>query len=161
MGIKIAITGHTKGLGAEITKHFGKEHEVLGFSRTNGYDIKSPFDRKKILKASADADVFINLVHNYYHQTDLLLEFFQAWENERKLIINISSAVVENPNWGLDRLDYIEYKNQKISLESMSSLLSKRKSKVLIKDYRISEINFYEDTNSLNSIINEFRLSKK
>ena len=161
MGIKIAITGHTKGLGAEITKHFGKEHEVLGFSRTNGYDIKSPFDRKKILKASADADVFINLVHNYYHQTDLLLEFFQAWENERKLIINISSAVVENPNWGLDRLAYIEYKNQKISLESMSSLLSKRKSKVLIKDYRISEINFYEDTNSLNSIINEFRLSKK
>ena len=47
MGIKIALTGHSKGLGAEITKRFEKEHEIIGFSRTNGYDIKNPFDRKK------------------------------------------------------------------------------------------------------------------
>ena len=161
MGIKIAITGHTKGLGAEITKHFGKEHEVLGFSRTNGYDIKNPFDRKKILKASADADVFINLVHNYYHQTDLLLEFFQAWENERKLIINISSAVVVDDTWGQDRLDFIEYKNQKKSLESMAKYLSQRQVKPMITNYRISEINFSTDVHNLNNIINEFKISKK
>ena len=99
MGMKIAITGHTKGLGSEITKHFAKDHEVIGFSRTNGYDIKSPMDRKKILKASVDADVFINLVHNYYHQTDLLLEFFREWEHQDKLIINISSMVVEQDDW--------------------------------------------------------------
>jgi hypothetical protein len=159
--MKIALTGHTKGLGAEILKYFGSDHNVVGFSRSNGYDIKSPFDRKKILKMSVDAEVFINLVHNYYHQTDLLFEFFQAWENQQKLIINVSSSVVENPSWGLDRLDYIEYKNQKISLESMSNLLSQRKSKLLIRNYRISEINFHEDTNNLNNIINEFRLSKK
>ena len=91
MGMKIAITGHTKGLGAEITKHFEKEHEVIGFSRTNGYDIKSPIDRNKIVKASADADVFINLVHNYYHQTDLLLEFFKEWEQQDKLCLLYTS----------------------------------------------------------------------
>jgi len=159
--MRIALTGHTKGLGAEILKYFSSEHNVLGFSRSNGYDIKNPFDRKKILKMSADAEVFINLVHNYYHQTDMLFEFFQAWENQEKLIINISSAVVENTSWGLDRFDFIEYKNQKISMESMSDLLSRRKSKLLIRNYRISEINFDEDTNNLNSIINEFRLSKK
>ena len=159
--MNIALTGHTKGLGAEILKYFSSEGNVIGFSRSNGYDIKSPFDRKKILKESMNSDIFINLVHNYYHQTDLLFEFFQAWENNSKLIINISSAVLENPNWGLDRFDYIEYKNQKISLESMSSLLSKRKSKVLIRNYQISEINFHEDINNLNSIINEFQLSKK
>jgi hypothetical protein len=159
--MKIALTGHTKGLGAEILKHFSLDHNVLGFSRSNGYDIKSPFDRKKILKMSNNAEVFINLVHNYYHQTDLLFEFFQAWENQEKLIINVSSSVIENPSWGLDRFDFIEYKNQKISMESMSNLLSQRKSKVLIRNYRISEINFAEDTNNLNSIINEFQLSKK
>ena len=161
MGIKIALTGHTKGLGAEITKRFEKEHEIIGFSRTNGYDIKNPFDRKKILKASIDADVFINLVHNYYHQTDHLLEFFKAWEEKDKLIINISSIVVNEDNWGQDRLDYIEYKNQKKACESMAHYLTKRNGKVKIKNYKISEINFTEDTKNLNSIINEFQISKK
>ena len=161
MGMKIAITGHTKGLGSKITKHFAKDYEVIGFSRTNGYDIKSPMDRKKILKASADADVFINLVHNYYHQTDLLLEFFREWEHQDKLIINISSMVVEQDDWGQDRLDYIEYKNQKKACESMAHYLAKRNGKLKIKNYRISEINFTEDTNNLNSIINEFQISKK
>ena len=161
MGIKIAITGHTKGLGAEIFKYFQSNHTVLGFSRSNGYDIKSPLDRRKIIKASGDADVLINLVHNYYHQTDLLLESFKAWENESKLIINISSAVVVNDTWGQDRLDFIEYKNQKKALESMAGYLSKRDAIIQIKNYRISEINFTTDLKYLNNIINEFAISKK
>jgi len=159
--MKIALTGHTKGLGAEIFKNLSSEHSVLGFSRSNGYDIKSPIDRKKILKTSVEADVLINLVHNYYHQTDLLFEFFKAWENKNKLIINISSAVVEDRTWGQDRFDLIEYKNQKKALESMAIYLSDRKSKPQIKNYRISEINFITDVKYLIKIINEFEISKK
>ena len=161
MGIKIALTGHTKGLGAEVTKHLETEHEVIGFSRSNGYDIKSPLDRKKILKQSQEADAFVNLVHNYYHQTDLLFEFFKSWEDQDKLIINISSSVVHDKEWGQDRFDFIEYKNQKKALESMSEYLSQRNAKLKIRNYRISEINFTEDTKNLNSIINEFQISKK
>jgi hypothetical protein len=89
------------------------------------------------------------------------LEFFQAWEHAEKLIINISSGVVEDVTWGQDRLDFIEYKNQKKALESMAGYLSQRKAKLTIKNYRISEINFTNDTNNLNSIINEFKISKK
>jgi len=159
--MKIALTGHTKGLGAEIFKNLSPEHSVLGFSRSNGYDIKSPIDRKKILKTSVEADVLINLVHNYYHQTDLLFEFFKAWENKNKLIINISSAVVEDRTWGQDRFDLIEYKNQKKALESMAIYLSDRKSKPQIKNYRISEINFITDVKYLIKIINEFEITKK
>ena len=161
MGIKIAITGHTKGLGAEIVKSFSTEHDVVGFSRSTGHDIKNPIQRKKIIRASADADVFVNLVHNYYHQTDLLFELFKAWENEPKLIINISSGVVEDQTWGQDRFDFIEYKNQKRALESMAEYLSLRNAKVIIKNYRISEINFTKDTDRLNTMIHEFQLSKK
>ena len=161
MGIKIAITGHTKGLGAEIFKHLESTHTVIGFSRSNGYDIKSPLDRRKLLKASMDADVLVNLVHNYYHQTDLLLEFFKAWENKNKLIINISSAVVVDDTWGQDRLDFIEYKNQKKTLESMATYLSQRQTEPMITNYRISEINFTTDVHNLNNIINEFKISKK
>jgi len=161
MGVKISITGHTTGLGAELFKFFSTQYETKGFSRSTGFDIKSPLDRKKILRESNECNVFINLVHNYYHQTDLLYEFFKAWENEQKLIINISSAVINHDNWGTDRLDYLEYKNQKIALETMSKLLLKRDPKVKIQNYRISEINFSEDTKNLNNIINEFQLHQK
>ena len=157
--MKIALTGHTKGLGEEIKKGLQDKHNVIGFSRSNGYDIKSPTDRKKIIKESNECDIFINLVHNYYHQTDILFELYAAWENKNKLIINIGSSVVDNNMWGVDRLDYLEYKNQKIALESMSNLLSKRKSLIKITNYKISEINFQEDVSSLNTIINEFKLS--
>ena len=159
--MKIALTGHTKGLGQEIYNSFVREHEVKGFSRSNGYDIKNPRDRNKIMNDSEESDILINLVHNYYHQTDLLLERFKSWENYNKLIINISSSVVDNKDWGIDRLDYIEYKNQKIALETMSDLLLKRKSLVKIINYKISEINFQKDISNLNTIINEFKISKK
>jgi len=157
--MKLALTGHTKGLGAEISNYFKDKYEVVGFSRTNGYDIKNSIDRRKILKESTNADILINLVHNYYHQTDILFEFYSAWEDQKKLIINVSSAVVDNDKWGIDRLDHIEYKNQKIALESMAELLSERNSTVQIKNYRISEINFHQDTNNLNTIIDEFKIS--
>jgi len=100
-------------------------------------------------------------VHNYYHQTDLLYEFYTAWQNSKKLIINISSGVVNDVDWGIDRLDYLEYKNQKMALENMSNLLQRRNNQIKINNYRIAEINFSEDLINLNTIINEFRLSKK
>jgi hypothetical protein len=67
--------------------------------------------------------------------------------------------VVDNEKWGIDRLDYIEYKNQKKALESMANILQQRSSKIIIKNYRISEINFQSDLDNLNTIINEFALS--
>jgi hypothetical protein len=159
--MRISLTGHTKGLGKELQQFFTSSHTILGYSRSNGYDIKNPNNREKIISESSESDVFINLVHNYYHQTDLLFELYKVWENQNKLIVNISSLIVDLEGWGKDRFDYIEYKNQKIALESMSRLLSSRQSMCQIRNYKISEINFKEDTIGLNNIINEFRLSKK
>jgi len=158
--MKIGITGHTKNLGQFLFEKLSLNYQIIGFSRSNGYDIKSPLDRKKIIKNCHDCDIFINLVHNYYHQTDVLFELFKSWESQgKKLIINISSMVVDNEKWGIDRLDYIEYKNQKKALESMANILQQRSSKIIIKNYRISEINFQSDLDNLNTIINEFALS--
>jgi nucleoside-diphosphate-sugar epimerase len=47
--MKIAITGHTQGLGQAFFNHF-QSHTVIGFSRSNGYNIASPADRNKILE---------------------------------------------------------------------------------------------------------------
>lgn len=157
------MTGHTKGLGKEFSQHcyHKTDHQVMGFSRSNGYDIKNPGDRRKIVKACTKASIFVNLVHNYYHQTDLLLEFYKEWEDKNRLIISICSGVVLVDSWGQDRLDLIEYKTQKQALESMSKYLSLRPSVLQIKNYRISEINFARDTNNLNTIIDEFQFSQK
>jgi hypothetical protein len=161
MDLMIGITGHTKGLGKHLYEKLVQKDAVKGFSRTNGYDIKSPVDRKKIIREVQECDVFINLVHNYYHQSDLMFELFKSWEKQDKLIINISSKVVVIDEWGLDRFDYLEYKTQKQNLERLSSNLTKRNALPKILNYRISEINFDVDGNNLNSMIDEFRLHKK
>ena len=87
--MKIALTGHSNGLGQALFEFLSQKYEVIGFSRSNGYDIKNNSDREKIIKESKDCDIFINLVHNYYHQADLLFEFHRAWSGEKKLIICI------------------------------------------------------------------------
>ena len=37
--MKIAITGHSKGIGKACSDLLSAEHEVIGLSRSNGYNI--------------------------------------------------------------------------------------------------------------------------
>jgi short-subunit dehydrogenase len=53
--MKIAITGHTKGIGKAIAGLYYTD-EVVGFSRSNGYDISKPEDVKSIIKTSIEQD---------------------------------------------------------------------------------------------------------
>ena len=55
---KIAITGHTKSLGKSLFDSLSINHQVAGFSRANGFDIKNPFQRASIVEAVKDFDVF-------------------------------------------------------------------------------------------------------
>ena len=159
--MKIAITGHTKSLGKALFEFLSQKHEIIGFSRSNGYDIKSPFDRKKIIKESKDCDIFINLVHNYYHQTDLLLELHKSWKGLQKYIINIGTSAVDNGDFGIGDYQMSEYKVQKTTLVDMITTLKKSFQYPILKLYVISEINFDEDISNLNSIIeNDCQLSK-
>jgi hypothetical protein len=159
--MKIAITGHTKSLGKALFEFLSQKHEIIGFSRSNGYDIKSPFDRKKIIKESKDCDIFINLVHNYYHQTDLLLELHKSWKGLQKYIINIGTSAVDDWNFGLGDYQMSEYKVQKTTLVDMITTLKTSFQYPILKLYVISEINFDEDISNLNSIIeNDCQLSK-
>lgn len=84
----IGITGHTRGLGLELSKHF---NIINGFSRSNGYDISYP---DKIVQECLDYDVFINNAfdwNNGFAQTELLQTFYDY--NYQGLIINIASSI--------------------------------------------------------------------
>jgi hypothetical protein len=90
--MKIAITGHTQGLGQAFFNYF-QSHTVIGFSRSNGYNIVYPNDRNKILDELKDVDVFINNAYNNFDdsQLKLLMDVYDIWKGTDKTIINISS----------------------------------------------------------------------
>jgi short-subunit dehydrogenase involved in D-alanine esterification of teichoic acids len=89
--MKIGITGHTKGLGLTIYNRLNLTHNVIGFSRTNGYDVQSS---NKIIEKLNDCDVFINNVYYQTTQSDLFLKLFEKWKDLEKTIININSSSI-------------------------------------------------------------------
>lgn len=92
---KIAITGHTSGIGKALYEYFSTDNnEVVGFSRSNGYDISDSNIRKKICNEIIDHDIFVNNAYNNYDNSQLLLlqDVFSLWrDNANKKIVNISS----------------------------------------------------------------------
>ena len=88
--LKIGITGHSKGIGKALADGlYEAGHDVMGFSRSNGFDIVN-YDQ--IAQAVENADIFINNAWNDYYQVNLLNAVFNKWrDDESKTIVNISS----------------------------------------------------------------------
>jgi len=88
--MKIAITGHSRGIGKELFDIFDKDHQVEGFSRSNGFNIAE--NQRLICRSVKDFDVFVNNAWRGYAQIDLLNSLFEMWkDDETKTIVNISS----------------------------------------------------------------------
>jgi nucleoside-diphosphate-sugar epimerase len=69
---KIIITGHTHGIGKAIYDKFTEIscHEIIGMSRSNGYDIDKDFD--KIVAEAEGCELFINNAYRDQQQTKLV-----------------------------------------------------------------------------------------
>jgi nucleoside-diphosphate-sugar epimerase len=95
--MKIAITGHTQGIGLALGQIYqDRGHEVLGFSRSTGYDITNSEHRQNIITEVKDCDIFINNAHDYENTfcgTFMLTELWESWQGQKKIIANISSSV--------------------------------------------------------------------
>lgn len=69
--MKCIVTGHTSGVGQAIYNHFlNKGWEVIGMSRSNGYDIS--LNQEKIIAESQECDIFVNCAYAGTSQLDLL-----------------------------------------------------------------------------------------
>jgi len=88
---KIAITGHSKGIGKHLYEHLSKSYEVIGFSRSNGYDISKEADLSRILSESTDCEIFINNAYYQDQQTSLAGEWANLHSGQEHFIINVSS----------------------------------------------------------------------
>lgn len=99
--LKVAITGHTRGIGKFLFDSFVSDgHEVNGFSRSTGYNIKNENDRLRIVEESKDCDVFFNNAYNYEDwdnsQLDMLKAIYKEWITDKsKHIFNISSSAAD------------------------------------------------------------------
>jgi NAD(P)-dependent dehydrogenase (short-subunit alcohol dehydrogenase family) len=91
--VKVAITGHTSGIGLAIADAFrARGDEVVGLSRTTGYDLVR--DREKIVEAVSRCDLFVNNRHqpNDDAQIRLLFAVAQKWKGQDKTIVNLGSC---------------------------------------------------------------------
>jgi NAD(P)-dependent dehydrogenase (short-subunit alcohol dehydrogenase family) len=113
--MKIAITGHSAGIGQALAKQYeNRGHEIVGLSKRHGDNIRNI---PKIIEKIKDCDMFINNAQSGYAQTELLFEICKIWRDiPNKHIINISTMMTLNPT--VDEASMIEYKNQKQALES-------------------------------------------
>ena len=88
--MKIAITGHSRGIGKELYDIFEGEHQVEGFSRSNGFDIATK--HQLIARSVKNNDVFVNNAWAGFSQVELLNTVFEMWkDDETKTIVNVSS----------------------------------------------------------------------
>lgn len=92
---KIAITGHTEGIGKAISDRFRLNYQVVGFSRSNGYDISKHEDLERIVADSMDCEVFINNAYYFDQQLVLADLWDSAHSGKEDFIINISSLAAD------------------------------------------------------------------
>lgn len=113
--MKIAITGHTAGIGQALAKKYAElGHDIVGLSRREGNNIRNT---SKICDLIEPCDMFVNNAQAGYAQTELLFEMAQRWKNTRKHILVITTMMTQDPVSVLPGLDMDHYRLQKLVLE--------------------------------------------
>lgn len=93
--MKVAITGHTQGIGKAIFDELSKRsYQVHGYSRSNGWNISLQEIRTQIVNETLDFDVFINNAYYPMAQFELLKLLVNQWQGTKKLIVNVGSKSI-------------------------------------------------------------------
>jgi hypothetical protein len=127
--MKIAITGHTAGIGKTFAEQLGQRgHAIVGISRREGENIRRVPHTASLIEP---CDLFINNAQTGYAQTELLYEIWARWQGKEKYIWNISTMMTEQPvnsrPDGQDDIVMSQYRNQKLALEEASRQLRFKK----------------------------------
>jgi hypothetical protein len=118
--MKIAITGHSAGIGAALAEaYYG--NEIVGLSRRNGFNIRSV---PKCADEIESCDMWINNAQVGFAQTELLFEVWRRWQNTNKTIMVISTEMTAMP--ASPRPEWDEYWQQKRTLEEATKQLANK-----------------------------------
>ena len=94
--MKVGITGHSSGIGAEFVKLLDKQSiPWVGFSHDNGYDIAIEDVQGEIVDELSDCNVFFNNAYDYKGrgscQIDLLYKVWKIWKHKETKIVCMSA----------------------------------------------------------------------
>lgn len=113
--MKIAITGHSAGIGQALATQYKRQgHEIVGLSKRDGHNIRNI---PKIADLIEPCDVFVNNAQSGYAQTELLIEIAKRWQGTKKHIIVISTMMTQDPISCISGIDMMHYRIQKQTLE--------------------------------------------
>lgn len=128
--MKIAVTGHSDGLGKAIADRLTRDgHEIVGFSLDNGYNISKEEDFRRIISESIDCDSFVNCAHdrerNNIEQVQLLLAMFHRWQDEEKHIICVGSNAPDTYGLPVGE-EALKYRAAKAALDAATLEINSR-----------------------------------
>jgi len=125
--MKIAITGHTKGIGKAIAGLYYTD-EVVGFSRSNGYDISQPNDIVRIVAESAECNIFVNNAYHEFAQCNLLDSIFEQWKHDpTKTIVNIISRA----RYGAGKAKFYGQTKMELYTKAKSMMFSDKRCRII------------------------------
>jgi NAD(P)-dependent dehydrogenase (short-subunit alcohol dehydrogenase family) len=111
---KIAVIGHTKGIGKAICDLYKKKkYEVIGMSRSNGFDIIH--EQEKIIENIEGCDLVVLNAHADRGQLNLLKRIYglYAFDKMKVAVITSTSGLEEEPDYSQfqiwDKLKYVQY----------------------------------------------------
>ena len=88
---KICIIGHTQGIGKAIADLFKeKQFEVVGLSRSNGYDISK--NLQNIMNKIDECEYVVINAYAKSYQLELLKKIYKKYKNENKKVAVITST---------------------------------------------------------------------
>ena len=107
---KIDIIGHTKGIGKAIAKLYkSKNYEVIGLSRSNGYDLIT--DQEKILDVINGCGYVVLNAHAGRGQLNLLKRIYglHLFDNMKVAVITSTSGTSAGKDEDIKTSTYINY----------------------------------------------------
>lgn len=119
--MRVVITGHTGGLGFAFFNYLTQSgHEVVGVSRSNGYNLPEKFE--EVVNLAETADLFINNLHIHTIQYDFLKRL-----HNKTSIITCGSMAADYLNPDIIRYatakKLIEIEHKKLKKESQFPML--------------------------------------
>ena len=142
--MKIAITGHRKGIGQAFAEQLSSRgHEIIGISRSDGENIRRVAHTASLIEP---CDMLINNAISLYAQTELLFEVWHRWQDikETHYIWNISTKLCEQDHdidiKGITFRESMQYRNQKMSLELAHRQLDSQPSNIRMSLIRPGDV---------------------
>lgn len=139
---KIAVIGHTKGIGKAISDLYKrKNYEVIGLSRSNGFDLET--QQEKIMEQIEDCGLVVLNAHAGRGQLNLLKRIYgiHTFHDMKVAVITSTSGTEEGKDYNefesWNKFEYVQYCEIK---KELISYISELQEELLTKPLSVFDI---------------------